>query len=173
MPLPHPAFATVFSSARAVGDDDEQSFGLGARQALVTILDRLGEQPVERVCPMIARQRLEGGASTFTRWAFKAGATSPMRRNPGELITWITQGRVEVQADGHALVMGPGDVIIIPPYAAHALAFTADTACIAISTVPLGDGEPRPGRRFQDIARRAVAASAGRSSGRCSPDLSD
>lgn len=105
---------------------------LTPHSAQAPALYALEAQPVEQLSPLIARQYLHGGQTTFVRWTFKAGAVVPLHHHASEQITWITKGRAEVYSGGHKYVMQAGDVMIIPPNVPHEFVFTEDTIDIDI-----------------------------------------
>lgn len=87
----------------------------------------LDAQPVEQISPLIRRQYLNGGQSTFVKWTVKAGAVFPLHHHANEQITWITQGRCEVFSQEKKYVLTAGSVLIIPPNVPHEFRCTEDS----------------------------------------------
>jgi quercetin dioxygenase-like cupin family protein len=106
--------------------------GVSIHSGQAPVLYGLADQPVEHVSPLIDRQYINGGQSTFVVWTMKAGAVVPLHHHANEQITWITKGRAEVYSGGKKYVMKAGDVMVIPPNTPHEFVITEDTIDIDI-----------------------------------------
>jgi len=56
---------------------------------------------------------------SFAHWRFEAGAELPEHSHPHEQVSNFVDGEFEITVAGETRRVGPGSVVIIPPYAAH------------------------------------------------------
>ena len=63
---------------------------------------------------------LHTGNMTVAYWEVSAGKVLPEHAHPHEQVTNIITGRFEMLVDGHAQILGPGAVVLIPPDTVHA-----------------------------------------------------
>ncbi len=57
--------------------------------------------------------------ATLSLWQITAGTALPPHAHLHEQITQLIEGAFDLTVDGHEYVMKPGDVVFIPPHAAH------------------------------------------------------
>ncbi|MBU3078079.1 cupin domain-containing protein [Sphingomonas quercus] len=100
---------------------------VSGHSAAEPLLYRLDVQPVEQVSPLVQRQYLSGGQSTFVQWTVKASGVFPLHHHANEQITWITKGRCEVFSQEKKFVLTAGSVLIIPPNVPHEFRCTEDS----------------------------------------------
>lgn len=56
---------------------------------------------------------------TYIDWKLDAGSTLPEHSHPHEQLTSIEEGQMEFTLDGETRVLGPGMLVVIPPYGVH------------------------------------------------------
>ena len=56
---------------------------------------------------------------TLSYWRIEADAELPEHSHPHEQVTNVLEGEFELTVDNQSKVIGPGSVVIIPPYAVH------------------------------------------------------
>ncbi|GBC59655.1 cupin [Desulfonema ishimotonii] len=56
---------------------------------------------------------------TFSYWTVQPGAELPEHSHPHEQVTNMLEGEFRLTVDGESKVIRPGDVVHIPPNAAH------------------------------------------------------
>jgi quercetin dioxygenase-like cupin family protein len=98
-------------------------------------------------------------------WMKPGGRHSPHTHEVEEAVIFLS-GRGEVDLEGRRVVVGPGDLLHIPPHIVHStfnpgdedLCFVAAFADSLIASEPHGTGQP-PGQPRQAGALRRAAAS--------------
>jgi quercetin dioxygenase-like cupin family protein len=75
--------------------------------------------PAETVYPGITRQTIQGTLQTMVRYVYQPGSRFPVHSHPQEQITLVISGSIEFTVDGTAVLLGPGEVAVIPPGASH------------------------------------------------------
>ena len=92
-------------------------------------------QDWEQVNPYMKRKMVSGGKTTIAQIALKDGFVVPMHSHINEQITQVISGKMRFvfgDEDGNEIVVGPGDVLVIPanlPHEAHVIGdvFETDT----------------------------------------------
>lgn len=80
---------------------------------------RWSEIATEEVLPGITRQVVNGQNQTMVRYVYQPGSVFPVHSHPQEQITVVVSGHIAFDLDGHRLVLGPGEVAVIPPNLPH------------------------------------------------------
>lgn len=57
---------------------------------------------------------------TFAYWDIDEGGLVPEHHHLHEQVVNMLEGKLELTVDGQRHLLGPGDVLIIPPHAVHA-----------------------------------------------------
>jgi quercetin dioxygenase-like cupin family protein len=57
---------------------------------------------------------------TLAEWVIDAGAAIPQHAHPGEQVTRILEGRLELRIAGESRTLGPGDVAVMHSNVPHA-----------------------------------------------------
>ena len=78
--------------------------------------------PIEEVMPGVSRQTLHGERQTMVRYVYAPGAVFPGHAHPEEQITLVIRGRIAFDIGGERVVLGPGEVAVIPGGVAHGAA---------------------------------------------------
>ncbi len=125
-PAPSLSSAPVVTDAPGSGIQS----GVSGHSAMIPVLYRLDQQPIEQISPLVQRQYLVGAQSTVVKWTVKKGGVFPLHHHASEQITWITEGRCEVTSQGKMFVMTAGTVMVIPPNTPHEFVCTEDTVDI-------------------------------------------
>lgn len=86
----------------------------------------------DALSPLISRQMVVGRNVMLVRWQFKAGSLVPEHRHPHEQITHMVRGRMRFTLGGESLVIGPGDVVLVPPGTPHSVEVLEDCECLDI-----------------------------------------
>ncbi len=83
--------------------------------------------------PLLSRKFITGEQAMVARVDLKKGAIVPRHSHANEQITWITEGALKFTLDENGgqtvVVVGPGEVLVIPanvPHMAEALEDTVD-----------------------------------------------
>ncbi len=80
------------------------------------------EVPLERVNDSMQRRIVTGQHMTIARIYFEDGFTVPMHSHHNEQITQVVKGQMRFLLGGETeqeLLLGPGDVLVIPPHVPH------------------------------------------------------
>ena len=73
----------------------------------------------ETVLPGIVRQIVHGERQTMVRYVYEAGSVFPEHAHPEEQVTVVISGSIAFEIDGKRLVLGPGQVAVIPSNVPH------------------------------------------------------
>jgi quercetin dioxygenase-like cupin family protein len=90
---------------------------------------RLNDLPVEQVNPLLDRQLVTGQRSMLARIILRKGCVVPLHSHDNEQITYVLEGALKFQIQGQQIVVGAGEVLVIPsqmPHSAEALEDTVD-----------------------------------------------
>lgn len=96
------------------------------------------EVDVIEVYPGVVRQTISGAASTVTRYTYAPGSTFPMHRHPEEQITIVHQGTIEFEVGDQRIVLGPGDLAVIPADTPHGARVIGEETVISDNYLPTG-----------------------------------
>jgi quercetin dioxygenase-like cupin family protein len=90
---------------------------------------RLNHLPIEKVNPLLDRQLVTGERSMLARITLFKGCIVPLHSHENEQISYILEGALKFQIQGEEIVVGAGEVLVIPsgvPHSAEALEDTID-----------------------------------------------
>jgi unsaturated pyranuronate lyase len=82
----------------------------------------------ERLNPSFVRQVVHAERITIARLELDRGYVVPRHRHENEQITLVQMGRLHFRFDDHEQVVGPGEIMVIPPNAAHEVEVLEDCA---------------------------------------------
>ena len=93
--------------------------------------------PHEQMNPLLSRQVVMGEKGTVARITLKKGVVVPAHSHESEQVSYIVSGKlkfVEVGEGGatRELVLGPGEVLLIPSFLVHSAEALEDTIAIDI-----------------------------------------
>ena len=94
---------------------------------------------VETLNPLFDRQLVVGEKVMVARIVMKKGAHVPLHSHMNEQITQGIKGALKFHIDGREIVIGPGDVLCIPPNMPHEAWALEDTEEMDIFTPPRED----------------------------------
>ena len=92
-------------------------------------LERWADITPEPMNPLLTRQYVSGSQGMVARIMLKKGCVVPEHSHPNEQIAMILTGSLEFALGGRVVVVGAGELIVIPanvPHSARALEDTED-----------------------------------------------
>ncbi len=110
-----------------------------------SIFTRWSDIPIEPMSPTIGRQFVTGTGTMLARVLLAKGAHVPLHSHPNEQITHILEGALKfhLHEDPNALprevIVGPGDILCIPPGVPHEAFALEDTVDLDIFNPPRQD----------------------------------
>jgi quercetin dioxygenase-like cupin family protein len=94
---------------------------------------------VEILTPLIHRQLIVGQEIMLARILLKKGCVVPWHSHVNEQVSSIVEGALRFWIDGKEIVMGPGEVLTIPPNMPHKAEALEDTLAIDVFNPPRAD----------------------------------
>jgi quercetin dioxygenase-like cupin family protein len=82
---------------------------------------------VEKLNETISRQMISGDNSTVSQLLLKRGAVVPRHSHVNEQYSWIMSGNLKFVFDDREIVVGAGEILVIPPHVAHSAIAMEDT----------------------------------------------
>ena len=82
---------------------------------------------VEKLNDKISRQMISGENATVSRLLFKAGALVPRHFHVNEQYSWIISGSLKFVFDDREIMVGAGEVLLIPANVPHSAIAMEDT----------------------------------------------
>jgi len=95
--------------------------------------------PLERLDDNIARRMIVGQNEMLVRWEFKKGALAARHTHPHEQVVMMVSGRLRLAVGDDETIMGPHDMVLIPPHVSHEAEALEDTVVIDIFSPPRED----------------------------------
>ena len=83
--------------------------------------------PTREIIPGFHGKLLHGSQMSLVFWEVEEGAEVPEHQHENEQIMQVIEGKFEFTLEGTSKIYGPGDIVLIPPFAAHS--GKALTAC--------------------------------------------
>ena len=90
--------------------------------------------PPEDVGPKIQRQVIHTPDLTMCRSSFQKGAVVPLHQHVNEQVTTVLSGRLQLEAMGRKIALGPGEIARMPSDVPHAAEALEDTVVIDVFT---------------------------------------
>jgi quercetin dioxygenase-like cupin family protein len=129
--------------------------------------------PVSEPLPGVQSQTVHGERQTVVRYRYAAGSIFPTHTHSQEQITVVLSGAIAFLVDGQRIVLGPGQVILIPGGTPHGAEVVGTEPVESINSLsprrvdPLslpGDGSPavRTGEGQPALDARRLVAPPGR-----------
>lgn len=87
---------------------------------------------LEKLNDKISRQMISGDHATISQIFLKRGAIVPRHSHVSEQYTWIISGALKFVFDDREIVIGAGEVLLIPPKVPHSAVAVEDTVDIDI-----------------------------------------
>jgi unsaturated pyranuronate lyase len=85
---------------------------------------------IEKLNDTISRQMISGENATLSQPLLKHGAVVPRHSHANEQYSWIISGALKFIFDDREIVVSAGEVLVIPPHAAHRVEAMEDTVDI-------------------------------------------
>lgn len=87
---------------------------------------------IEQLNDKLSRQMISGENATISQLFLKKGAVVPRHSHTNEQYSWIVSGSLKFIFDDREILIGAGDVLVIPPNAAHSAVALEDTVDVDI-----------------------------------------
>jgi unsaturated pyranuronate lyase len=100
-----------------------------AEEASVSTLEKTSWKAVEveKLTDLLSRQMISGDNATISQLLMKRGAVVPRHSHLNEQYSWIVSGSLKFVFDDREIVVGAGEVLLIPPHAPHSAIALEDT----------------------------------------------
>ena len=93
----------------------------------------------EQLNPLSRRQVIHCETMTVARMHLKEGCLVPLHSHHNEQISMIEQGSLRFNLDGAERVVGPGDLVRIPPNVPHSVQALKDSVVVDLFSPPRQD----------------------------------
>jgi quercetin dioxygenase-like cupin family protein len=100
---------------------------------------RWSDIPVEPMNSRIGRQFVVGTHTMLARIQLAKGAHVPMHSHPNEQISHTLSGALKFVLEGKEIILGPGEILCIPPNVLHEAFALEDTIELDIFNPPRQD----------------------------------
>jgi quercetin dioxygenase-like cupin family protein len=94
---------------------------------------------LEKLTPLFERQLVVGEQVMLSRILLRKGFVVPLHHHENEQISYILEGALKFWIDGREIVVGPGEVLCIPPNMPHKAEALEDTIDLDIFVPPRAD----------------------------------
>jgi len=103
-------------------------------EATLSTLEKSSWQTMEteKLSDTISRQMISGEHITLARIFLARGAIVPRHSHVNEQYSWVISGALRFVFDDREIVLGTGDVLVIPPHAPHSVVALEDSVDIDI-----------------------------------------
>ena len=87
---------------------------------------------LEQLNDKLTRQMISGENATISQLVLKKGASVPRHAHTNEQYSWIISGLLKFIFDDREILVGAGELLVIPPNAAHSAVALEDTVDVDI-----------------------------------------
>lgn len=87
---------------------------------------------VEQLNDKLTRQMISGENATISQLLLKKGATVPRHSHVNEQYSWIISGSLKFAFDDREILVGAGEILLIPANVAHSAVALEDTVDVDI-----------------------------------------
>src|SRR6202049_3924533 len=87
---------------------------------------------MEQLNDKLSRQMISGENATISQLVLKKGAAVPRHSHTNEQYSWIISGSLKFIFDDQEVLLGAGEILVIPPNMAHAAVALEDTVDVDI-----------------------------------------
>ena len=87
---------------------------------------------VEQLNDKLSRQMISGENATISQLLLKKGATVPRHSHMNEQYSWIISGALKFVFDDREILVGAGEILLIPANVAHSAVALEDTVDVDI-----------------------------------------
>ena len=95
--------------------------------------------PAEALDDKVTRRMIVGEKEMLVHWTFRKGCLAARHQHPHEQVVMMLTGRLRLTVGDEETVMGPGDLVLIPPEVPHEAEALEDTEVIDIFSPPRED----------------------------------
>jgi quercetin dioxygenase-like cupin family protein len=100
---------------------------------------RLKDLAVEEVNPLLDRQIVSGERSMLARIILRKGCIVPQHSHDNEQITYVLEGALKFVIEDREIVVGAGEVLVIPSQVPHSAEALEDTIDLDLFCPPRAD----------------------------------
>ncbi len=87
---------------------------------------------IEKLNDKLSRQMISGENATISQLILKKGAAVPRHSHMNEQYSWIISGALKFVFDDREILVGEGEVLVIPANVAHSAVALEDTVDVDI-----------------------------------------
>jgi len=87
---------------------------------------------IEQLNEKLSRQMISGENATISQLLLKKGATVPRHSHMNEQYSWIISGALNFVFDDREILVGAGEILLIPANVAHSAVALEDTVDVDI-----------------------------------------
>jgi quercetin dioxygenase-like cupin family protein len=87
---------------------------------------------IEKLNDKLSRQMISGENATISQLLLKKGASVPRHSHMNEQYSWILSGALKFVFDDREILVGEGEVLVIPANVAHSAVALEDTVDVDI-----------------------------------------
>lgn len=87
---------------------------------------------IEQLNDKLSRQMISGQNATISQLLLKKGATVPRHSHMNEQYSWILSGALKFVFDDREILVGEGEILVIPANVAHSAVALEDTVDVDI-----------------------------------------
>jgi quercetin dioxygenase-like cupin family protein len=87
---------------------------------------------IEKLNDKLSRQMISGENATISQLLLKKGATVPRHSHMNEQYSWILSGALKFVFDDREILVGAGEILLIPANVAHSAVALEDTVDVDI-----------------------------------------
>ena len=87
---------------------------------------------IEQLNDKLSRQMISGENATISQLLLKKGATVPRHSHMNEQYSWIISGALKFVFDDREILVGEGEILLIPANVAHSAVALEDTVDVDI-----------------------------------------
>ena len=87
---------------------------------------------LEKLNDKISRQMISGENATVSQLLLKSGAVVPRHSHVNEQYSWIISGTLKFVFDDREILVGAGEILLIPAHVAHSAVALEDTVDVDI-----------------------------------------
>ena len=87
---------------------------------------------LEQLSDKLTRQMISGENATISQLVLKRGATVPRHSHINEQYSWIISGKLKFIFDDREMVLGAGEILLIPANTPHGAVAEEDTVDVDI-----------------------------------------
>jgi quercetin dioxygenase-like cupin family protein len=108
---------------------DDAGAGWPFEEATLSALEKSSwkTMEIETLNDKLSRQMISGENATISQLLLKKGAVVPRHSHVNEQYSWITSGALKFVFDDREILVGAGDVLVIPANVPHSAVAMEDT----------------------------------------------